>query len=98
MSGAYAGDTTDERATFDLQTTFAGCHEVTGTLDGSLQWTSAATGTSFTASITGDLDWKGNNGDASCEFDLSTTVATTGVSWGGHLCGYTVGGEVVLGI
>src|SRR5262245_19286973 len=30
LSGSYAGDGNDNRATFDLQTTFADCREATG--------------------------------------------------------------------
>ncbi len=97
LTGNYAGDGNDEHAVFDLATSFAGCREVTGTLDGSLQWTSEATGTSFTATMTGDLSWQGADGDASCSFDLSLVVDAAGISYGGHLCGYDVQAELGLG-
>ncbi|HEX5063015.1 MAG TPA: hypothetical protein VFV99_26755 [Kofleriaceae bacterium] len=98
LSGDYTGDSAvDDRAAFDLKATFNGCHELTGTLDGDLQWTSVATGDSFTATMTGGLNWKGNDGEASCDFDLSLSVGTTGVSYDGHLCGYDVKTEIVLG-
>ena len=92
-----AGDGAGNRAAFDLKTTFNGCHELTGTLDGDLQWTSEATDNSFTATMTGGLDWKGNDGDASCDFDLALADGETGVSYDGHLCGYDVKTEIVLG-
>ena len=91
VKGNYAGEGSNDRATFDLQTTFAGCHEPTGTLDGNLQWESDASSAGFSASITGDLDWTSNNGSASCDFDLSLAVTPTSVSYSGHLCGYDVG-------
>lgn len=97
VSGSYTGDGTDDHAAFDLSTTFAGCHELTGTLSGQLDWTSVATGTSFTATMTGGLDWEGNDGSASCDFDLSLTVGTTGISYAGTLCGYDVTTELAIG-
>jgi hypothetical protein len=97
LNGAYSGSDNDDRAAFDLSASFAGCHEVTGTLDGSLQWTSLATATGFSATMSGGLDWKGNNGDASCDFDLALTIDGLGVNYGGHLCGYDVKTELVLG-
>jgi len=98
VNGSYTGDgAADDRAAFDLTASFNGCHELTGTLDGSLQWTSVATGNSFTASMTGELAWKGSNGEASCDFDLSLSVGDTGVSYDGRLCGYDVKTELVLG-
>jgi hypothetical protein len=96
VSGQYSGDGSD-RATFDLSTTFNGCHEVTGTLDGNLSWSSEATATGFTASMTGELDWTGNNGSASCDFDLSLSITQTSVSYGGHLCGYDVAELTITG-
>jgi hypothetical protein len=47
--------------------------------------------------MTGDLDWTGNNGSASCEFDLALQVSDTGVSYGGTLCGYDVSTELHIG-
>jgi hypothetical protein len=91
VKGKYTGEGSDDRATFDLETTFAGCHEAAGTLDGNLQWESDASSAGFSASITGELDWTGNNGSASCDFDLSLAVTSTSVSYSGHLCGYDVG-------
>lgn len=97
LSGTYAGSGDDQRAAFDLDATFSGCKELTGTLDGSLQWTSEVSGTGFHATLTGGLDWKGNKGDASCDFDLTLDVGDGGVHYGGHLCGYDVKAELVLG-
>ena len=95
LAGSYAGDSNDERAVFDLQTTFAGCREVTGTLDGNLRWQSDASADGFSASITGELDWTGNDGSASCDFDLSLAITPTSVHYEGHLCGYDAG-ELIL--
>ena len=97
ITGSYAGDGSDDRATFDLQTTFNGCHEPTGTLDGHLDWASDASATGFTASMKGSLDWTGNNGSASCDFDLSLALTMTAVSYSGHLCGHDVGELSITG-
>jgi hypothetical protein len=97
LAGSYVGDDNDDRAAFDLTASFNGCRELTGTLDGSLTWTSEATAAGFSASIEGGLDWHGNDGDASCDFDLSLTVTETAITYGGHLCGYDARTEIVLG-
>lgn len=97
LQGVYAGDGDDERAVFDLDASFDGCRDIAGTLDGSLAWTSEATASGFAAALEGGLDWKGNDADASCDFDLALTVSETGVVYGGHLCGYDVRTELVLG-
>lgn len=96
VSGAYSGDDNSDHAVFDLSTAFNGCHEVTGTLDGSLHWTSEATATGFTAGMKGQLDWSDNNGSASCEFDLGLTIDQAGISYGGHLCGYDVKADLQI--
>jgi hypothetical protein len=96
VKGSYKGDGTDH-ATFDLQTSFTGCHEPTGTLDGNLSWESDASDAGFSAAITGQLDWTGNNGSASCNFDLSLSVTQTTVNYSGHLCGYDVGTLSITG-
>jgi hypothetical protein len=97
VKGRYAGDGSDDHATFDLETTFASCHEATGTLDGNLHWESDASSDGFSASITGELDWTSNNGSASCDFDLSLSVTSTTVNYSGHLCGYDVGTLTITG-
>ena len=94
--GEYAGEGADDRADFDLNTQFNGCQEAAGTLDGKIHWTSSASSTGFSAAMDGELDWAGNNGSASCDFDLSLAVTQTSVSYSGHLCGYDVG-ELQLG-
>jgi hypothetical protein len=100
LTGSYSDDSVDgadaDRAAFDLTTSFNGCAEVTGTLDGSLQWTSVADDAGWTATMKGGLVWRGQDGDASCDFDLSMLVSDTVISYGGHLCGYDVGAELVL--
>lgn len=91
VSGSYEGSGTDERAAFELTTSFDACKEAQGTLDGSLRWTSVADGASFSASMTGELDWSSLGGDsASCDFDLSIAVTPQDVTYSGHLCGYDV--------
>ena len=97
VTGNYSGEDTGDRAVFDLQTSFAGCREATGTLDGTLRWESDASADGFTASMTGELDWTGNNGSASCDFDLSLSLTSTSVHYAGHLCGYDVGELTITG-
>jgi hypothetical protein len=96
VKGEYAGDRTDDRAEFDLVTSFSGCREIGGTLDGSIRWTSTASATGFAARMDGGLDWSGTNASASCGFDVELALTRTSVSYGGHLCGHDVG-ELVLG-
>ena len=96
LAGTYIGDGDHDRAVFDLQATFDGCRELTGTLDGGLRWASVADGAGFAASLEGGLDWEGKDGSASCDFDLEMTVTDSLVSYGGHLCGYDVRTELVL--
>jgi hypothetical protein len=91
VSGTYNDAGTGERAAFDMTTSFDACKEALGTLDGRLRWTSVATNTSFSATMTGELDWTGSNGDsASCDFELSMAVTATSVTYSGNLCGYDV--------
>lgn len=97
VSGSYDSSGTGDRAAFDLTAAFRACQEAQGTLDGSLRWTSATNGTSFSAAMKGDLDWSGANGDsASCDFDLSMAVTAQSVAYSGHICGYDV--QADLGI
>jgi hypothetical protein len=97
VNGSYEGDSNDDHATFDLNTKFVGCHEATGTIDGELHWTSTADANGFSASMTGDLDWTGSNGSASCGFDVSLQVSATDISYSGSLCGYDVSTELHIG-
>jgi hypothetical protein len=97
LKGDYVGSGDDERAEFDLTATFNSCRELGGTLDGSLAWTSDASAEGFAAALKGELDWTGKDASASCDFDMALTVAETGVAYGGHLCGYDVKAELVLG-
>jgi len=90
LNGTYTGDGNDDHAAFDLTTSFNGCHELQGTLDGDLHWTSNADSTGFTAAMTGDLDWQGQNDSASCSFDLHLAITATSIEYHGSLCGYDV--------
>ncbi|HEY5923748.1 MAG TPA: hypothetical protein VIV11_18830 [Kofleriaceae bacterium] len=96
VKGEYSGEGSDDHAAFALNTSFNGCQEVTGRLDGTLDWTSTVSSTGFTASMKGGLDWEGNDGSASCDFDLNLAITQSSVSYSGHLCGHDVG-ELVLG-
>jgi len=91
VTGTYDAAGTADRAAFDLTASFSACKEAQGTLDGRMQWTSVAEGTSFSATMKGDLDWSSANGDsASCDFDLRMAVTTQTVSYSGHICGYDI--------
>jgi hypothetical protein len=98
VTGSYDGAGTGERAAFDLTTAFDACKEAQGTLDGSLRWTSVVDGASFSASMTGELDWSSAGGDsASCDFDLSIAVSPQAVAYSGDLCGYDVRADLGIG-
>lgn len=90
VKGNYAGTGADDRAVFDLSTTFNGCRDFGGTLDGDLAWTSTADPNGFSAAMTGSLDWSSDDSSASCDFDLQLAVNSTSVRYGGSLCGYLV--------
>jgi hypothetical protein len=96
VKGEYTGENSDERAEFDLKTSFSGCREAAGTLDGSIHWTSTASATGFSARMDGNIDWSSSSGSATCDFDLSLAVTQTSVSYSGHLCGHDAG-SLVLG-
>lgn len=90
VTGSYVGDGTDERAAFDLSTTFDGCKDIQGTLDGELHWTSKADANGFSAAMTGGLDWSSGDDSASCDFDLYLAITSSSITYGGSLCGYAV--------
>jgi hypothetical protein len=95
VSGSYDSSGTGDRAAFDMTVAFGSCKEAQGTLDGSLRWTSVTNGTSFSATMRGDLDWSSANGDsASCDFDLSMAVTAQTVAYSGHICGYDIQAEL----
>lgn len=90
VNGSYTGDGSDDHAAFDLTTSFNGCADPAGTLDGDLHWTSTADATGFSAAMTGNLDWAAGNDSASCSFDLHLAITQSSVTYGGTLCGYDV--------
>ena len=90
VNGNYAGDGNDERAAFDLTAAFAGCKDLSGSLDGDIHWTSTADAAGFSAAMTGTLDWQSGNDSATCDFDLHLAVTQTAITYGGSLCGYTM--------
>src|SRR5690606_14595341 len=72
--GTYVGSGKDQRAAFDLAVTFNHCRELTGTIDGGLQWTSEAIPGGFAATMDGHVDWTDEDSEASCTFDLLLTL------------------------
>ncbi|HWO21975.1 MAG TPA: hypothetical protein VNO30_24605 [Kofleriaceae bacterium] len=91
VTGSYDASGSGDRTAFDMTASFSTCREAQGTIDGKLRWTSVVSGTSFSATMDGELDWSNSNGDsASCDFDLSMSVTTDTVAYSGHICGYDV--------
>jgi hypothetical protein len=90
VQGSYTGTGSDNHAVFDLSTTFTGCRDFAGTLDGDLNWTSTADPNGFSADMTGSLDWSSDNNSATCDFDLHLAVNSSSVRYDGSLCGYLV--------
>jgi hypothetical protein len=90
VSGSYDDSGNGMEAAFDLDTSFSGCKEVTGTLDGDLHWTSNAGATGFTSAMTGSLTWTDGQDSATCDFDLHLSVSQVALSYTGSVCGYDV--------
>jgi len=91
VTGSYDGAGTADHAAFDMTATFDACQEAQGTLDGSMRWTSVANGTSFSATMKGELDWSGTKGEsASCDIDVKIAITPETVEYSGHICGYDV--------
>jgi hypothetical protein len=91
VTGSYDSSGTGERAAFDMTASYSDCREPTGTIDGSLQWTSVVEGQSFSATMKGGIDFASANGDSfSCDFDLRMGVTATSVTYSGSICGYDV--------
>ena len=90
VKGSYVGEGSTDHAVFDLSTTFDGCRDFNGTLDGDLQWTSTASANGFSSDMTGSLDWSDDDHSASCDFDLHLAINSSSVRYNGSLCGYLV--------
>jgi hypothetical protein len=92
VTGSYDdGPGTGERAAFDMTASYNDCKEATGTIDGSLHWTSVIDGQNFSATMEGGIDFAAANGDSfSCDFDLRMAVTSTSVTYSGSICGYDV--------
>ena len=90
VNGSYDDSGNGMEAAFDLDTSFSGCQEVTGTLDGDLHWTSNAGPTGFTSAMTGSLTWTDGQDSATCDFDLHLSVNAQAIGYTGTVCGYNV--------
>ena len=88
VTGTYDTSGSGQNAAFDMTTTFDACADAQGTIDGQLRWTSVVDGTRYTATMKGAIDWAGQNGSASCDFDLQITVDGQTVTYAGSICGY----------
>lgn len=97
LQGTYADAGDDQRAAFDLAVDFHNCRELAGTIDGGLQWTAEANPSGVAVTMDGGLDWTDEDDAASCTVELLLTVNESGIAYGGHLCGYNVATELVLG-
>lgn len=93
VTGSYDdGSGSGQNAAFDMSIMFNACKGIGGTLDGSMQWTSTASSTGFSASMTGNLDWTDGTDSASCAIDVQIAVTSTGATTTGTVCGYNVAG------
>ncbi len=90
VTGSYDDSGSGMAAAFDLATSFTGCKDAAGSLDGDLHWTSTADASGFTSSMTGSLTWTGAQDSATCDFDLHLGVSAQAVSYSGTVCGYDV--------
>lgn len=94
--GTYDTAGTGQSSAFDLAATFDSCREPNGTLDGTMQWTSASSPSGFAATMLGSIDYDGSNTSASCDFNLVIAVTQSIVSYSGHVCGYDVVADLGL--
>lgn len=92
VTGSYGSNTSGstQAAAFDLTTTFRNCADPQGSLDGQLRWTSTLSGSRYTATMAGDIDWTSPQASASCDFDLTISVDGQTVTYGGSVCGFNV--------
>lgn len=90
VTGSYDDSGSGMEAAFDLDTSFTGCKEVTGTLDGALHWTSNADASGFTSAMTGSLTWTNGQDSATCDVDLHLSVNAQAIGYTGTVCGYNV--------
>ena len=91
MRGDYEGNQNDANAEFDLKATFDACAEMDGTLDGTLRWTSVASGTAFSGKLVGSIDFTSPSASASCDVDIEMMVTQSSISYRGKICGYNLG-------
>jgi hypothetical protein len=92
VTGSYDTSGSGQAAAFDMTVGFDACADAQGTLDGSITWTSTVSSTGYTAAMQGDIDYASPQGSASCEFDLTVSVANSGasVTYKGKVCGYSI--------
>ena len=94
VTGTYDGDGTNDQAAFDMTMTFTNCTEELGSIDGTMHWTSVASGTSFMSTMTGSISYHDPQTDASCAYDVSLDVTSTTVTYSGTMCGYDVDADL----
>jgi hypothetical protein len=95
ITGAYQGQVfSEDRAAFDLTTTFDHCGNAGNALDGSLHWTSVIDRSAYDATMIGDLSASGPNLDVSCAFDLHMLVDSAVIAYSGSICGYDLNADL----
>lgn len=86
-----------DQTTWDLSASFVQCADLFGQVDGNLDWTSAATGTSFQTAIVGTVTYTGSKGTWTCDADMHLLVDPTDFTADGTLCGYSLHDDLHLG-
>ena len=90
VTGAYDTSGSGQAATFDMDLSFDACRGAQGTLDGSMSWASMADGSSYSATMSGDIAFQSEQGSASCDYDLHISVVGQTATYSGSVCGYSV--------
>ena len=88
LDGSHDVSTDGLHQQYDLDAAFAGCQTADGKLDGELHFKTTIDSGNFTAQLSGDISWDGENDAVSCAFDLEAEVSATKQSLTGTVCGY----------
>lgn len=88
VDGTFDGSDDGLVAKLDVSAKFNACTLDADTLDGDIAAKLDQNGADLEASLTGDLDWTGADGAASCAFNIHIKASATSYELSGSVCGY----------